>query len=108
MVAATALELGRRGLSRFSLNFAFLGRLFRTAERSWPQRFELLLLRRLNPFFQIESLHEFNAKFDPAWVPRFIWYEGALSVPRVALAYLEAEALVRLPLIGSRRGGLSP
>jgi hypothetical protein len=62
------------------------------------------VLRRLNPFFQIERLRDFNAKFFPVWVPRFIYYEAALSLPRVSLAYLEAESLVRMPLIGTRGG----
>jgi lysyl-tRNA synthetase class 2 len=110
MVARTAQELGRRGVARFSLNFAFLGGLFRSTDLSLPQRLEVAFARRLNPFFQIESLHEFNAKFAPNWVPRYIYYEAPLSFPRVALAYLEAEAYLRLPLIGARaklrmRGG---
>ena len=43
------------------------------------------------------------AEFQPEWVPRFIYYEAAMSLPRVALAYLEAETLVRLPVIGVHR-----
>jgi hypothetical protein len=45
---------------------------------------------------------DFNAKFDPAWEPRYIYYEAPLSLPRVALAYLEAEGFLRLSLIGAR------
>jgi lysyl-tRNA synthetase class 2 len=103
MVARTVEELGRRGVGRVSLNFAFLGGLFR--ERSGLsviQRVEVAIAQRLSPFFQIESLHRFNAKFSPTWVPRYIYYEAPLSFPRVALAYLEAEAFLRLPLIGMR------
>lgn len=115
MVAMTCVELGRRGISRFSLNFAFLGGLFHARELSLLQRIEVGLARRLNPFFQIQSLHDFNAKFFPTWYPRYIYYEAPLSLPRVALAYLEAEAFLRLPLIGKagrlRRpegGGVAP
>jgi lysyl-tRNA synthetase, class II len=103
MVATTTLELGRRGVGRFSLNFSFLGALFRPETRLSPlQRLEVAVARRLNPFFQIERLHDFNAKFFPEWAPRYIYYEPPLSLPRVALAYLEAEAFLRLPLIGAR------
>ncbi len=103
MVARTSLELGRRGVTRFSLNFAFLGGLFHSKHHLTPwQRVEVGLVRRLNPFFQIESLHDFNAKFFPSWQPRFIYFETPSSLPRVALAYLEAEAFLRLPLIGAR------
>jgi lysylphosphatidylglycerol synthetase-like protein (DUF2156 family) len=103
MVARTAEELGRRGVGRLSLNFAFLGGLFREREHlSRLQRVEVGVAQWLNPFFQIESLQSFNAKFFPAWYPRYIYYETPLSFPRVALAYLEAEAFLQLPLIGMR------
>ena len=103
MVAETALELGRRGCDRFSLNFAVRGKMFDgSAALTLIQRMEAAILRRLNPFFQIERLRDFNAKFFPVWVPRYIYYEAALSLPRVALAYLEAESLLRMPLIGAR------
>ncbi len=101
MVARTALALGARQFARISLNFAFLGALFRhNARMSLGQRLEAAIARRLNPFFQIERLHSFNAKFGPKWVPRYIFYEVPLSFPRVALAYLEAETF---PLRGIRR-----
>jgi lysylphosphatidylglycerol synthetase-like protein (DUF2156 family) len=103
MIARTTQELGQRGLSRFSLNFAFLGGLFRERSKlSLLQRMEVGVAERLNPYFQIESLHHFNAKFFPVWQPRYIYFEAPLSFPRVALAYLEAEAFLRLPLIGMR------
>jgi len=103
MVARTTEELGRRGTARLSLNFAFLGGLFRRRSDLSPwRRLEVGVVRRLNPYFQIESLHDFNAKFFPEWYPRYIYYEAPLSFPRVALAYLEAEAFLRLPLIGMR------
>ncbi len=103
MVARTAEELRGRGIPRLSLNFAILGALFRTRRALSPwQRVEVAIMQRLNPFFQIESLHHFNAKFFPAWYPRYIYYEAPMSFPRVALAYLEAEALIRLPVIGMR------
>jgi lysyl-tRNA synthetase, class II len=103
MIARTALELARRGCVRFSLNFTVRGRLFDEGWRLSPvQRLEARVLGWLNPFFQIERLHRFNQKFSPSWRPRYVYYEAPISLPRVLLAYLEAEALVRLPLIGAR------
>lgn len=105
MVAETALELRDRGIERLSLNFSLLGGLFeKEVKLSLVEHAELALARRLNRFFQIERLRDFNAKFFPEWVPRYIFYEAPLGLPRVALAYLEAEAFLRLPLIGLRRG----
>ncbi len=103
MVSETAMELGRRGAARFSLNFAVRGRIFDDQLRlTLLQRAEAKILGWLNPFFQLERLWSFNDKFGPMWRPRFIYYEAPLSLPRVILAYLEAEAFLRLPLIGTK------
>jgi lysyl-tRNA synthetase class 2 len=103
MVARTVLELARRGCVRFSLNFTVRRRLFgEEARLSVVQRMEAAVLGWLNPFFQIERLGRFNEKFSPTWRRRFVYYEAPVSLPRVLLAYLEAEALVRMPFIGAR------
>ena len=51
----------------------------------------------LNPYFQITSLRDFNAKFDPEWVPRSIVAEDLESLPKVALLYASVEGFVELP-----------
>lgn len=51
LIAQSAIELGQRGFSRLSMNFAAWGRLFSPS-----------------PCFQITSLRAFNAKFGPEWV----------------------------------------
>ena len=62
-----------------------------------------------NPFFQIESLYRFNAKFFPRWEPRYLVYQGALGLPRASLAAMWAEgqlwkpALPRAGATGGRR-----
>ncbi len=86
-----SIELLReRGITELSLNFAAFGRLF-----DRPQNVLDRLLARLiaftNPFFQIESLYRFNAKFSPRWEPRYLVYEGRLGLPRAGLAALRAE-----------------
>jgi lysyl-tRNA synthetase, class II len=103
MIARTVLFLASRGYARFSLNFTVRRRLFGDEARlSLLQRLEAAILGVLNPFFQIERLHRFNDKFSPTWRPRYIYYEAPISLPRVLLAYLEAEELVRIPVVGAR------
>jgi lysylphosphatidylglycerol synthetase-like protein (DUF2156 family) len=55
---------------------------------------------------QIETLLRFNAKFRPAWQPRYLRFESGRMLPRVALAALEAEAFLVLP--GALRRWLGP
>lgn len=99
-LVARSIELLRaRGIAELSLNFAAFGRLF-----DRPQTLLDRLLAHLfafaNPFFQIESLYRFNAKFSPRWEPRYLVYEGRLGLPRAGLAALRAEG--QLPRLRTR------
>jgi lysyl-tRNA synthetase len=101
LIANAALALGRRGVRRLSLNFAAWGRLLDSAEDAgWLGRFEQKLARGLNPYFQIQSLRDFNAKFGPEWLPRSIVIDDLGELPKVALLYASVEGFLDLPLIG--------
>jgi lysyl-tRNA synthetase, class II len=92
-----AIELLReRGLQELSLNFAAFAKWMHSPEK----RLERLLGKLIalgNPFFQIESLYRFNAKFFPRWEPRYLVYEGALGLPRAGIAALWAEGQLPKP-----------
>jgi lysyl-tRNA synthetase class 2 len=103
-LVATAAELLReRGLRELSLNFATFARWMHS-----PSRLHERVLGRLvalaNPFFQIESLYRFNAKFFPRWEPRYLVYEGALGLPRASLAAAWAEGQLPKPKVRLRAG----
>jgi lysylphosphatidylglycerol synthetase-like protein (DUF2156 family) len=103
LIAMCATELGTRGFRRLSLNFATWGRLFADgAELNPGQRVQYRVGQILSPYFQITSLRDFNAKFDPQWVPRTIVVEDLGSIPRVGLLYAAFEGFVRLPRILDR------
>jgi len=103
LIANAALALGERGFTRLSMNFAAWGRLFDTgAELSLAQRIAKKVAEVLNPYFQIKSLRDFNAKFDPRWAPRSIMVEDVASMPRVGLLYASVEGFLNLPLVGRR------
>jgi lysyl-tRNA synthetase class 2 len=101
-----AIELLRdRGVEQLSLNFAAFAKWMHSPAR----RHERLLGRLIalgNPFFQIESLYRFNAKFFPRWEPRFLVYEGAFGLPRAGIAALWAEG--QLPKPGLRMRESAP
>jgi lysyl-tRNA synthetase class 2 len=97
-----AIELLRdRGLAEMSLNFAAFAKWMHSPEK----RHERLLGRLVtlgNPFFQIESLYRFNAKFFPRWEPRYLVYEGAFGLPRAGIAAMWAEGQLPKPSLRAR------
>jgi lysyl-tRNA synthetase, class II len=102
LIARSAEALQERGGARLSLNFAAWGRLFHAqTDLSARERFGKWVVDRLNPFFQIQSLYDFNAKFDPDWLPRVIVYEDGTDLPRVGILYAGVEGFLNVPVIGS-------
>ena len=96
MVVKAVELLKERGLQELSLNFAAFARWMHSpAKRS--ERLLGKLVKLGNPFFQIESLYRFNAKFFPRWEPRYLVYEGALGLPRAGIAALWAEGQLPKP-----------
>jgi lysyl-tRNA synthetase, class II len=90
-----------RGIERVSLNFAVLGSLLRD-EGSGPRaRAARGALRQADRYFQMERLLNFNRKFRPQWVPRYLAVESRADVPATALVLLYLEKLLPLP----RRAG---
>jgi lysyl-tRNA synthetase class 2 len=96
MVVKAIERLRERGVGEVSLNFAAFARWLHSpqclAERALGK-----LIALGNPFFQIESLYRFNAKFFPRWEPRYLVYEGALGLPRASLAAMWAEGQLPKP-----------
>ncbi len=108
LVASAAELLREREIEELSLNFATFARWMHSPSR-WYERSLGKLVALANPFFQIESLYRFNAKFFPRWEPRYLVYEGALGLPRAGLAAMWAEGQLPKPRLRSRwaaRGGL--
>jgi lysylphosphatidylglycerol synthetase-like protein (DUF2156 family) len=101
LIANTTVALRDRGVVRLSMNFAAFGRLFDPdIEFPWHLRAARSFLRKLNPFFQIESLRTFNQKFRPEWHGRLLAFERNADLPSVGVLYLGAEGFLALPGIG--------
>lgn len=95
-----SIELLRdRGVAEVSLNFSAFARVFSNPSGR-RERIVARLLRLANPFFQIENLYRFNAKFHPSWEPRYLLYERVVGLPHTGIAALVAEGL--LPRLGAR------
>ncbi|MET0628554.1 MAG: lysine--tRNA ligase [Acidimicrobiia bacterium] len=99
-IAHAALALRERGVDRLSMNFAAWGRLLDPDVQHTPtQRLTAWGIRKLNPFFQIESLRTFNEKFSPEWLPRSIVYTDAADLPRLGLLYAGIEGFLAVPVL---------
>ncbi|MGH3798174.1 MAG: lysine--tRNA ligase [Pseudonocardiaceae bacterium] len=96
LIAGAAQALGRRGVGRLSMNFEARGRLSADDIPHTPaQRLARRAIRVLSPFFQIKSLHDFNARFGPQWLPRVLVYRRPADLSRVGLRYAGAEGFRR-------------
>jgi lysyl-tRNA synthetase class 2 len=97
-LVVNAIEMLReRGVEEMSLNFAAFARWLRNpgnlVERTLGR-----LVALANPYFQIESLYRFNAKFSPRWQPRYLLYERRpLGFARTGLAAMFAEGQLPSP-----------
>jgi lysyl-tRNA synthetase class 2 len=97
-----AIELLReRGVEEVSLNFAAFAKWMHSPEKR-SERALAKLVALGNPFFQIESLYRFNAKFFPRWEPRYLVYEGRFGLPRTSIAALWAEGQLWKPAMLAR------
>jgi lysyl-tRNA synthetase class 2 len=101
LVARGAELLRERGVGEMSLNFAAFAKWLHSPERR-HERVLGKLVALANPFFQIESLYRFNAKFFPRWEPRFLVYDGALGLPRAGIAAMWAEGQLPKPSLLTR------
>ncbi len=100
MVVEAARLLGEAGIAEFSLNFAAHGRWLRAPE-NLLERLLAVVLRTADRWFQVERLLRFNEKFEPRWQPRYLLFEHALQLPRVAFGAMVAEG--QLPTRSPRR-----
>jgi lysyl-tRNA synthetase, class II len=101
-MVVSAIELLRaRGVAEMSLNFAAFAKWMHSPHRPVERALGKVIALG-NPLFQIESLYRFNAKFFPRWEPRYLVYQGPLSLPRTSLAAMWAEGQLYKPQL--RRG----
>ena len=95
---APGSHAARKGLS---LNFAaFRSILDGERGEGVTTRAERWALKRLSGIMPIETLWRFNAKYEPAWLPRYLVYPAAESFVPVVMATLRAESITELPVIG--------
>ncbi len=89
MVTELMGQAGALGVCRVSLNFAVLRRSFAEADRlgaTHVQRLNSSILGLFDRFLQLERLYRSNEKFHPQWVPRYVCFDGTLTLPKLVLS----------------------
>ncbi len=108
LVVSSIEMLRDRGVEEISLNFAAFARLLRSPSGLWERTLGRIVTLA-NPFFQIESLYRFNAKFSPRWQPRYLLFERRpLGFARTGLAAMWAEGQLPSPLSRTTRRPARP
>ena len=103
MVAALAEYSRERGIERISLNFAMFRRVFdegAAVDATWSARLMRRTMLLASRFWQLDSLYESNARYQPEWVPRYFCYLTLAEVAPVIVAAGVLEGF--LPQIGRR------
>jgi lysyl-tRNA synthetase class 2 len=106
MIARGIGELREQGIEEISLNFVTFGKVLREP-RTVAHRALRRVLIHFDRWFQINRLQQFNAKFFPRWVPRYMMVDGWIAAPRSAYAIMDLEGqLPQLPagLFGGHGG----
>jgi len=96
MIVRAIENLRERGIEELSLNFAAFARLLHSPE-GVAERLLRRLLQLADSFFQIERLYRCHDKCNPRGEARYLMHEGALNLPRTALATLWVEGQLPKP-----------
>jgi len=101
VILETITWMAERGLNGLGLNFAVMRAVVAGENGSGPWRSaERSVFHRFSDSMQIESLWNFNKKYDPEWRPRYSVADDRAHMPRAGLAIARAESVSELPLVG--------
>jgi lysyl-tRNA synthetase class 2 len=111
MIAELLATASSRKVSRVSLNFAVFRSSLARGERIGAGPFLRAWVRMLllaSRWWQIASLYRANAKFRPAWEPRFMCFRLARDLGPIIGAALAVEGFLHWPQLTPRRTDSDP
>jgi lysylphosphatidylglycerol synthetase-like protein (DUF2156 family)/UDP-2,3-diacylglucosamine pyrophosphatase LpxH len=101
VIIETLSWMAEQGLTGLGLNFATMRAVIAGENGSGPWRSaERSVFHRFSDSMQIESLWNFNKKYDPEWRPRYSVADDRAHMPRAGLAIARAESVTELPVVG--------
>jgi phosphatidylglycerol lysyltransferase len=81
-----------QGYATFNMGLSGLAGIGENATDPTFERALHYVYEHVNQFYNFKGLHEFKAKFDPTWSPRYLVYPSAASLPAVAIAMMRADS----------------
>ena len=101
VIIETINWMAERGLNGLGLNFAVMRAVIADETGSGPwHSAEKSVLHHFSDTMQIESLWNFNKKYDPQWRPRYSVADDRAHLPWAGLAIARAESVSELPVVG--------
>lgn len=80
------------GYDSFNLGLSALVGVGEDAQSPGIERALHYIYGHIDQFYNFQGLHQFKAKFDPMWSPRYLVFPGAASLPAVAMALIRADS----------------
>ena len=81
-----------QGYATFNLGLSGLAGMGENPTDPTIERALHYIFEHVNQFYNFKGLHEFKAKYDPIWSPRYLVYPSAASLPAVTVALLRANS----------------
>lgn len=89
-----------QGIDRFSLNFAMFREIFvegESVDATLNDRFKRILFIKASKFWQLQSLYESNARYNPRWLSRYMCFSSDPLVPLTLIAAGCLEGFIPAP-----------
>ncbi len=102
MVLQASQILKAEGAEFMSLNFASLSSTEDyVAEPKALRSLRRFLFHNLSSVYQLKSLYQFNAKFEPEWSSRYLVYADILRAPKMFMAVVQSEDPIKLSTVAA-------
>jgi phosphatidylglycerol lysyltransferase len=85
-----------QGYDRLSLSLSPLAGVGLAPESRPIEKGLNYFFNHLNQFYDFKGLHQFKAKFQPGWAPRYLIYPHPARLPEIAVALVRADSGDRL------------
>jgi len=96
LIAKTALFMSGEGYRYMSLHFLALSQYYRKDNDRKQSRFWRFTAKQIDRYFPVISAYNFDTKFSPQWVRRYLIYPSYLEFLRAGFTVIAAESALKL------------